>query len=287
MKILILGSSGILGSYLCNFLKKDYKVINNGLKKRKVNLLKFNSLKKFLIKTTPDIIINCVAVTNIDDCDLYKKKAYNINYLIVKNIFFIIKKYSINSKIIQISTDQFYNNKKKKLNTENVNKINNYYCNTKYLAERLCIKNKSIVLRTNFFGLSTSNNQSFSDWVYKSFKSKNFFYLLNDVYFSPLNLSTLSNMIKKVIKNIKYTEGIFNVGSRDCISKKEFAIKFAKMCKIYKKNYKLISSKSLFSVKRPKFMCMNVQKFEKTFNVKLPSVYSQLTNEVKNYKLKK
>ena len=269
MKILILGSSGILGSYLYNFLKKDYKVINNGIKKRKVNLLKFNSLKKFLIKTTPDIIINCVAVTNIDDCHIYKKKAYNINYLIVKNIFFIIKKYSINSKIIQISTDQFYNNKKKKL------------------AERVCIKNKSIVLRTNFFGLSLSNNQSFSDWVYKSFKSKTFFYLLDDVYFSPLNLSTLSNMIKKVIKNIKYTQGIFNVGSRDCISKKEFAIKFAKMCKIYKKNYQLISSKSLFTVKRPKFMCMNIQKFEKTFNVKLPSVYNQLTNEVKNYKLKK
>lgn len=114
MKILILGSSGILGNYLYNYLKKDYKIIHNGLKKRKFNLLKFDILKKFLIKTNPDIIINCVAVTNIDDCQINKKKAYNINYSIIKNIFYIIKRNNLNSKIIQISTDQFYDNKKKR-----------------------------------------------------------------------------------------------------------------------------------------------------------------------------
>lgn len=287
MKILILGSSGILGSYLCNYLKKDYEIINNGLKKRKVDLLNFHSFKKFLIKTNPKIIINCVANTNIDNCHTNKKKAYNINYLILKNIFLIIKKFNISSKVIQISTDQFYDNKKKQMNKENVNKIKNYYCNTKYLAEKECLKNKSIVLRTNFFGLSKSKNKSFSDWVYKSFKSKETFFLLDDVYFSPLNLNTLSNMIKKVIKNIKSTEGVFNVGSRDCISKKNFAIKFAKMSKIYKKNYKIISSESLFNIKRPKFMCMNVNKFEKKFKIKMPSIQNQILSEVKKYKLKK
>ena len=173
------------------------------------------------------------------------------------------------------------------MNKENVNKIINYYCNTKYLAEKECLKNKSIVLRTNFFGLSKSKNKSFSDWVYKSFKSKKTFFLLDDVYFSPLNLNTLSYMIKKVIKNIKSTEGVFNVGSRDCISKKDFAIKFAKMLKIYKKNYEIINSKSLFNIKRPKFMCMNVNKFEKKFKNKMPSIQNQIFSEVKKYKLKK
>ena len=173
------------------------------------------------------------------------------------------------------------------MNKENVNKIINYYCNTKYLAEKECLKNKSIVLRTNFFGLSKSKNKSFSDWVYKSFKSKKTFFLLDDVYFSPLNLNTLSYMIKKVIKNIKSTEGVFNVGSRDCISKNDFAIKFAKMSKIYEKNYKFISSNSLFIIKRPKFMCMNVKKFEKKFKIKMPSIHNQISSEVKKYILKK
>ena len=150
MKILIFGSSGLLGNYLNNFLKKKYKVFNNGLRNRKINLHNTLKLKKFLTKINPDLIINCTADTNLDNCQNNKKSAYNTNYKTLKNLVYLCKKNNINSKFIQISTDQFYNNKNSKLNTENVNWIPNYYCKTKYLAERFCLKNKIIVIRTNF-----------------------------------------------------------------------------------------------------------------------------------------
>ena len=284
MKILILGSSGILGNYLNNYLKKEFDVFNNGLAKRKINLLNISKLRKVLLKINPDIIINCIANTSIDNCEFHKKNAYEINYLILKNLIYLIKKLDINTKIIQISTDQFYNNQNQNLNKEHINEIGNYYCKTKYLSEKLCLKNKMIILRTNFFGKSNSKNKSFSDWIFKSFKSKKKFYLLNDVYFSPLNLFTLSKMIKKVIKKSKDTKGIFNVGSKGCISKSEFAINFAKACNIYKRNYQLINSNKLFTIKRPKFMCMNVGKFEKHFKTKMPSVYNQIFYEARKYK---
>ena len=35
-------------------------------------------------------------------------------------------------------------------------------------------------------------------------------------------------MINLVIRNIYKVNGIYNLGSRDCINKKDFAIKFAK-----------------------------------------------------------
>lgn len=287
MKILILGSSGLLGSYLFNFLKKNFQVFNNGLKKRKINLLNTSELKYFLLRIKPDVIINCTANTNLDNCEKKRKDAYDTNYKTLRNVVNLSKKYDIKSKIIQISTDQFYNNKNHKLNRENVNWIPNYYCKTKYLAEKFCIKNKVVVLRTNFFGKSNSKNKSFSDWIFKSFKSQKMFNLFHDVHFSPLNLLTLSKMIKKVVINIKDINGIYNVGSRDCVSKKEFAIKFAKSCKIYKKNYQSISSKGIFITKRPNFMCMNIEKFEKKFKIKMPSVYNQISYEAKNYRLKK
>ena len=112
-------------------------------------------------------------------------------------------------------------------------------------------------MRTNFFGKSRSKNQSFSDWVYKSFRSKKIFYLFKDVYFSPLNLFTLSKMIILVIKNIDRVSGIYNLGSKNCISKKNFAIKFAKKTMIYHKNFKSLNSKEFFATKRPTLMCMN------------------------------
>ncbi len=287
MRVLILGSSGILGNYLSHFLSKKFKVFTNGLKKRRINLLNVVEVEKLLKRIKPKIIINCSALTSIDFCEKNKRTAFNINYKILKNTVDILKKNKLESKIIQISTDQFYNNKLKKHNKENINHIPNYYCMTKRLVEKTCIKNNLIVIRTNFFGKSNSKNKSFSDWIYKSFKSDEKFYLLNDVYFSPLNLSTLSKMIKKIIKKIEVTRGIYNIGSRDCISKKNFAIKFAKLCNIYKKNYQSIDSKSLFTTKRPRFMCMNTQKFEKHFKVKMPTINSQILHEVKKYKLKK
>ena len=287
MKILILGSSGLLGNYLFNFLKKNFHVFNNGLRKRKINLLNIPELKLFLLRIKPDIIINCTANTNLDNCEKKKGDAYDTNYKTLQNVVNLIKKYHIKSKIIQISTDQFYNNKNYKLNIESVNWIPNYYCKTKYLVERFCIKNKIVVLRTNFFGKSNSKSKSFSDWIFKSFKSKKIFNLFHDIYFSPLNLLTLSKMIKKVIINIEDINGIYNVGSRDCISKKEFAIKFAKSCIIYKKNYQSISAKGTFNAKKSNFMCMNIKKFEKKFKVKMPSVYSQIRYEAKNYRLNK
>lgn len=285
MKILIFGSSGILGNYLYKSLKKKYHVFNNGMSKRKYDLNNFSELKKVILKIEPHIIINCTAITDIDLCEKKKNKAYKINYNILSNIISIIKHKNLKTKIIQISTDQFYNNKNKSLNIENINKTYNYYCKTKLLSEKICIKNKLIALRTNFFGKSNSKNQSFSDWVYNSFKSKKKFYLFDNIYFSPLNLFTLSKMINLVIKNINKVYGVYNLGSKDCISKKDFAIKFAKKTGIYHQNFKSLNSQEFFATKRPTLMCMNSKKFEKKFKIKMPSIIDQINFEAKNYKM--
>ena len=72
-------------------------------------------------------------------------------------------------------------------------------------------------------------------------------------------------MINLVIRNIYKVNGIYNLGSRHCINKKDFAIKFAKKTNIYHKNFRSIYSKELFATKRPTLMCMNSNKFEKKF----------------------
>ena len=84
-RILILGSSGILGRNLVYQLKNNYKVFHNGLKKRKLNLTNLDSLKKILINSKPDLIINCAAVTNLDICEKEKLKTKEVNFGITMN----------------------------------------------------------------------------------------------------------------------------------------------------------------------------------------------------------
>ena len=72
------------------------------------------------------------------------------------------------------------------------------------MAEKICLKNKALVFRTNFFGKSISKNKSFTDWIFRSFKMKKKIYLFNDVYFNPLRIETIVNVISKIVNEKKY-----------------------------------------------------------------------------------
>ena len=54
--------------------------------------------------------------------------------------------------------------------------------------------------------------------------------------------------------------------------------------KIFHNNYVNININKLLKVKRPLNMFMNVNKFEKKFNIKLPLIRQEIINEIKNYK---
>lgn len=285
MRILVLGSSGMLGKYIFQELKKKHLVFHNGINKKKYSLSDIKKLKKLIIFSKPEVIINAAGFTNIDLCEKNKKKSKIINVKIVENIFKVKKKLKKKFSFIQISTDQIYDCKKNfKAKEIEKPKINNEYTRQKYLAEKVCRKNKAIILRVNFFGLSMVSKDSFSDWIIKSFKRKKTFYLVDDVFFTPLRMLTIAKIISKILKSTNIKKyGVFNLGSKDGISKKNFALKFAKLLNIDNKLYQTKKINNICSTKRSKNMMMNVLKFEKTFKIVLPKVYKEIKDEISSY----
>ena len=61
MKILVLGSTGLVGSSLMRLLetKKEYDVV--GATRKDADLFSFDETKKLLLETNPDILINAAA----------------------------------------------------------------------------------------------------------------------------------------------------------------------------------------------------------------------------------
>jgi len=287
MNILILGSSGLLGRKLHDFLKsyKQIKLFHNGLRSRKMDITNRHYLKKLIVKSNPTLIINASGITNIDYCEKERNFSYKTNVGLVKNIFNLKNKFRLDFFFIQFSTDQIYDSIKIVQNKESFKlKINNEYSKQKSLQEKICLKNKCLILRTNFFGKSYSKKKSFSDWIFKSFNKNKEFNLFKDVYFNPLRIDTVCKIIKNIIVKNKFKiEGIYNLGSRGFISKSNFAIYFAKKIKIYKKNYLLKKVNSVLKVKRSRNMIMNIKKFENTFNIKLPKIKNEINNEAKQY----
>ncbi len=289
MKILILGSSGFLGQILTKDLKKikNFKIFHNGINFKKVDLTNIAYLEKIILKSDPDILINCCGLTNLNICEINKKLSKKLNYEIIKNIFHIKKKRKLFYKVIHFSSDQLYDAKNKSGNTEK-NKIflNNQYSKDKYKADKLASKNGSLILRINFFGYSATK-KGFLNWVYDSFLQKKKFYLFNDVFFNPIGISTLSKIIRRLIFIIsikKKTAGIYNIGAKDGIYKNDLAIYFAKKTHIFNNNFESLGVNEINnSVKKSKNMFMNVSKFEKKFNIKLPSIKKEISHESKNF----
>ena len=278
-QILITGSSGLLGLRLIKYLRKKKWSIKKLKRNKNIDLSNFHFCNKYLSKRKFDTIINLSAITDIDYCEKNKLFSKKVNYQIVRNICKVVKNKKLNTYLIQVSTDQFYNNLKK--NKETNNNCKNFYTKTKLLAEKECEKINSIVLRTNFSGRSlNSKRNSFSDWIYKNLKNKKVINLADDIQFSPLSIKSLCDILNTIL--IRRINGKYNIGSKMGFSKYKFGIKFAKKLNLDLKLINKVFYKDInFFAKRNKDMRMKVNKFEKKFNIYLPN----LDNEIKKIAL--
>ena len=72
MNVMILGASGFLGSHLCNFLKIKNTILRCGRNKNNdIVLKKFvkEKLSKIFQKNLTNVIINLIALTDVDLCE--------------------------------------------------------------------------------------------------------------------------------------------------------------------------------------------------------------------------
>tara|TARA_E500000178_G_C16884511_1_gene690592 strand:+ start:215 stop:1081 length:867 start_codon:yes stop_codon:yes gene_type:complete len=280
MKVLLFGGSGFLGSHLKNFfLEKKVSCFSCGRNSKNDILLRKYSEKeifKIIFDLKPDVVVNLVGITNVDECEKNLKKAREINTNITKNISNVLIKYKKKIFFLHISTDQVYDSINSK---ESKTCLVNNYAKTKKKAEEFVIKVNGCVVRTNFFGFSKSK-KTFLDWVYISLKKGKKINLFSNIYFSPLYVKTLCHYLLKIIRKKKF--GIYNVGSKGCISKAEFGLYFAHKMKLNKNLIQVMKfKKGMLLAKRPNFMCMNVSKFERSFSQNTRSCYKEINLAVK------
>ena len=276
--ILIFGVTGLLGSQLNLYFKKKYKIIGIGKNKNDCDYnFDVNNRKKtesILKKIKPDIVINCIAYTDVDKCNSELGTAFKKNVLSVFNLFESIKKINHNIHLIHISTDQVYNDLNKKNIETNINILNNYGL-TKYMGEKQ-IKNykKFTILRTNFFCKSIAGKKlSYTDWIQNNLIQNRIIKIPNNVFFNPIHVNFLSSILEKIIT--KKIFGIYNLGSKDGTSKYLFAKKVAKKLQLNSK--KIIGFKSLEKIHlKPQGTIMDVTKIEKKMRIKMPKLRESL-----------
>lgn len=277
MKILITGSEGMLGQYFQKILNKNKHDLYKTSKRKKISqknyiqidFVNFDKKKQNLLKNfvSPDLIIHCAALTNVDKCEKYKSLAYQINCESTKKIIEIFP----NVKKIFISSDAVFGNEKFRSETSKRNPIN-YYGITKCISEDLILAEKNnIVIRTTPIGLNLLDKNSFIDWIINENKKKK---LYSNVIFNPIHSEFLVKSSMQLIK-LKKT-GIWHINSRTKSSKFNFGYRLIKNLNL---NLQTIdSARYEFNkqyAKRANSQFLNCKKFSKEIS-NLPTLFSSI-----------
>ncbi|MBE8233729.1 MAG: sugar nucleotide-binding protein [Endozoicomonadaceae bacterium] len=283
-RVLLIGSNGLLGSTLVKYLEPYFELITvtrTSLKSDyNLDMTSNKVSSKLFHEVNPDFIINLAALTDLDVCEKDINLAYKVNTKVAENIANYSNSHS-KIFVVNVSTDHLYDAKE---STEEDVVIYNNYAMTKYCAEKSYKLDNAVILRTNFFGKSLSEkSKGLCDSIYNSAYSGNELKLFNDVFFSPLSINTLCDVILTCLT--KKISGTFNVGSKDGLSKEVFLKSFLKLAGLDNIEYKSISVQEIaFNTLRPKDMRMNVSLFEKKYCYNLPKLINEIESVANEFK---
>mgnify|MGYP006082804699 CR=1 FL=1 len=283
MRILIAGASGLLGSTLSPFLARaGYEIMKHGQSAANdvlCDLTDREATIAMLEATRPDVVINLVALSDVDKCEENPHLAYLLNVRTVENLVAGMCGHPP-PHLIQISTDQVYDSVG--LSAEDEIRLTNTYSLTKYAGELVAARMPSTILRTNFFGHSAlPGRKSFSDWLLDNIRGGDPITVFTDVVVNPLSMETLSAMIGRVID--KRVAGVFNLGSRGAMSKANFAFELARVFGVPTEGVTRGLSRDMhLKAYRPKDMYMDCSRFEAAFDVTLPALQDEIRNLKRN-----
>lgn len=288
MNILLLGATGMLGQALyLSAQKREHTVTGMARSKTDYTLDICNEwdLRTLIIDQNPDIIINTIAITNLDYCEKNYEDAYVVN---TRPASFLAE-LSLNQGIylVQISTDHFYTGDGSKLHDENYPvTIVNEYARTKFLAECLTrTYNKSLVVRTNIVGFKgIKENPTFVEWCLNMLINKTPTILFDDYYTSSIDVVSFSEILLDALdKNIT---GIVNISSRDVTSKKIFVETLAAKLDLDCSHALSGSISKLEGVRRAESLGLDVKKIETILGYRMPELNDVIKNLVNEFQRK-
>jgi dTDP-4-dehydrorhamnose reductase len=274
-RILVTGASGLLGPYLCQRGNQHGKVFELGRTNGLIScdLVDRGQTECVISEVSPDIVIHAAAMTDVDGCEINPNEADLINCRATANLIDALPK---NCRLIYISTDQVYPDQVGP-HAEGSEAPTNKYGQTKLGGELEALKHgNTIVLRTNMFGQSlTENRRSLSDFIIESLSDGTPITLFRDVLFSPLNFVTLAEYVWQFAFN-DY-RGVCNLGSREGLTKAEFGLAVAIQKKLPLQNIAIgASTKLSFRAPRPLDLRMHVNLSESILGATMPTTLEEI-----------
>ena len=273
MRIIVLGSTGLIGNTITKFFLNQSKYETFGILRdlEKIsffdnryhknfihidNILDFEKFEKILIKLKPKLIINCLGITNKFLKNNFKsvEESIKINALFPHRLHEICSK--IDARLIHLSTDCVFSGRKGSYKEDDIPDPLDIYGRSKLLGE-LNYSN-SLTIRKSVIGHEFLSSNGLLEWFLNKKESVEGY---KNAIFSGLTVLELAKIIDKYIIPNKRLSGIIHVAGNP-ISKYELLYLISNE---YQKKINIIPNESF--------------KIDRTLN-------SNLFNNITGYKIK-
>lgn len=221
-KIIILGSTGLLGSYMSSYLCNNFKCIlpcRNFVQAENFDKQNFEK-----IVNPYDVVINCIGILKYNIPKYGQQITQNVNCIFPKQLSEVCLKKK--SKLIHFSSDCVFSGKKGRYLETDMCDSRDVYAKTKSKEPRECS-----TIRTSFIGLSKDiSNQSLMNFLLtkKGGEVDGF----DNCLWNGVCCLELAKIVKKIIDEDIFWNGVRHVYSESIVSKYE-------LCKIINEVYRL------------------------------------------------
>jgi dTDP-4-dehydrorhamnose reductase len=279
-KLMIIGSSGLVGSKVAGLSAKHGFQSYNTMYRRTTSLPRVKQLDitdrdatlKLVKEIRPNVIVNTAAITNVDYCETHRGEARKVNVEGVRNLAEAASEND--TRLIQISTDYVFDGTVGHYTEDDTPGPLGYYGQTKLSSEEIVSKlsNYGIARPSVIYGWNppeTSGTASdsvkpmnFAMFVVDKLTKNEVVRAVRDQYSSPTFADNLAEALLRLAKHPR--SGIFHTAGRSCLSRYEFAVKLAALF-----GYSTGLVQPVFSSEfkqlavRPKNTCLRVEKAEK------------------------
>ena len=218
MKILITGSSGMLGHDLIEVLKDKHDLILSTSKT--LDITDKDKTIEFIRENKPDIVINSAAYTDVDGCETNRELAYSVNGEGVRNL--AIGCAEVDCPLVQISTDYVFNGKSDRpwAEDDEIGPIS-IYGKSKLEGEEAILKilDKYFIVRTAWlYGI---NGKNFPKTMLELSENHSEITVVYDEVGSPTYTLDLARKISELIETDYY--GIYHITNSGSCSWCEFS----------------------------------------------------------------
>jgi len=289
-RLLVTGASGMLGSHLVELLSDEFEVFGTGKRPIPINSTRpYKSLdflgegfSKLVDWCSPDLVVHCAALTDVDYCESHPKLAARLNTESVQRLALDTHP----AKIVYISTDAVFP-PTSSLSKENEKPLPfNVYGWSKLGGERVvgALDGGLIIRTTPVATRRIKPGPSFIDWILDSVARDACVGLFHDVVFSPASSAHIAAAIKKLL--LHGCSGTWHVGSKSPISKYEFGkMLISRLGGESAQVVPVSLSDHRFFAKRSKDQSLCCDKVEQEVGLATPTageVVDQIANEVKS-----